>query len=176
MADFKALQGQATRRDVIKGTLKAGMYAAPVIAVGAIPFAASAVTGPNGVSFLVNGANSATAIFGTSFTLLGQNIPAGTVVFRVLQRISSPNANTFTFSAPVTIDATKTYFESVFTAGSNIIGFFGPGTYQAFLTTVQPTATNNGGSGALTGPLTITVTAQGTFAQPGTVRANAQEG
>jgi len=177
MAEIKALQGQATRRDVIKGTLKAGMYAAPVIAVGAIPFAASAVTGPTGVSFLVNGANATTVAFGSTFTVLGQNIPAGTTVYRVLLRTSAPNSGFFSYATGVVIGANKTYSETISTTAGNAIGNNGPGTYQSFLTTTLPTVGSSVSNGSLTPPVTITVTAQGAFVQPANAKANgAQEG
>lgn len=95
MAELKALQGKATRRDVIKGSLKAGAYAAPIIAAGAVPFAVGAVTGVRGIRLLVNGQNTITIAFGNSFTISASGLVPNQTVTRIIASTTVGGALSF---------------------------------------------------------------------------------
>ncbi len=154
---FKALQGKATRRDVIKGTLKAGAYAAPIIVAGALPLAAGAVTGTGGVRILINGSNAATTTvpYGSSFTVSGSGFQPNSVIYR---SIADGASGTFTF-LPITVDGNGNFSNVINTTTSTEITTFSnqqaTRTYAIVISTTQPTTTivTNGANGPISGTI-----------------------
>jgi len=108
-------RGVATRRDVLKGALKTGAYAAPVIVMGAIPMAVGAVTAPTmtpvptGPRVFVAPTSGPA---GTTFAIAGTGFPVSTTL--EIRLISGPVAAA-TF--PVTTSATGVFF-TTFTVGN----------------------------------------------------------
>ncbi len=154
---FKALQGKATRRDVIKGTLKAGAYAAPIIVAGALPLAAGAVTGIGGVRISINGNGAAnvTVAYGTTFTIAGSGFQPNSIVYR---SIAYGPAGTFT-TLPITVDGNGNFTQLVNTTTSTEITTYvnqatNP-TFAIVISTTQPTTTivTNGPNGPTSGSI-----------------------
>lgn len=87
--EFKVLKAQASRRDVIKGTLKGAAYAAPIMVASAIPMAVGAVTGQFGQSLFVNGLNTVTVTSGSFLTFTGRGFRPGQAVFLQIQSLNT---------------------------------------------------------------------------------------
>ncbi len=113
---LQVVRGTATRREVIKGALKAGAYAAPVIVAGTIPMAVGAVTPaptmtpvPAGPRVFVAPASGPA---NTTFAIAGSGFPVSTTL--EVRLVSGPvSAATFT----VTTSATGAFF-TTFTVGT----------------------------------------------------------
>jgi len=143
----KILRGQATRRDIIKGALKAGAYAAPIVAVGAVPFAVGAVTGPSGVTLLINGANTATLAGNVNFTLTGTRFTPGATIYRVAYPNFTGTGFAFSFlTTPLTIAANGTISSTENTGNVGAFTTNGPGSYTIAIATQ---ANGSGFSGVL---------------------------
>ncbi len=153
---FKALQGKATRRDVIKGTLKAGAYAAPLVVAGALPLAVGAVTGIGGVQLFINGSGAAntTIPFGNAFTVSGRGFQPNSVLYRSI----ASNAGTFTF-LPITTDGNGNFTNVINTATSTEISTVtqqqSSTTFAIVISNTQPiiTAATNGPNGPNAGSI-----------------------
>jgi len=124
-----AMQGQATRRDVIKGSLKAGVYAAPVVLSAAVPIVALAVSGPGGQVLNVAPASGP---LGTVFSFAGSRFtpnatydvvrvaaPAGTPTTGVIVTVTASSLGTFSFSVSVS---------PLLSAGTYVVGIAPTGT------------------------------------------------
>lgn len=133
----QGMQGSTTRRDVLKGVLKTGAYAAPVIVASAITTGVAAVTGVGGVTLFINGGNTASLTRSSTISLTGSGYQPGSTVYFIYR------ANTPTSTRPSDAYQIGTY---VVPAGGTLsiseavlmvapVRINGPGSFSVFIST-----------------------------------------
>jgi len=74
---WQRTHGVATRREFIKGAVRATRYAAPLVVTHAMTTHVAAVTGSGGVTLLINGGTTAILTRGSVYSLTGQGYQPG---------------------------------------------------------------------------------------------------
>lgn len=140
---------RATRRDVIKGTLKGAAYAAPIVLATAVPMAVgaqvtrpatatavppTATTVPSGPTLLLNGsaANGQTFANGSTATVTGTGYIPGAIVYNVRP---AGNGIAGGASGPQTVSAS-----GVFMRVPPVVFNLPAGTYSFVTTYTNPVA------------------------------------